>query len=170
MKKLSLALLHLAVLTAKLGGPGGVRAVIVENLLRKQQLIVLRRTRHRAPNLTLRGRLLWGIGSLFLSPGRIRNVAIALRPSTLLAFHQALVRRKYRRLFSSTSCRKPGPQGPHQALIQAILELKSRHPHFGSPRIARIISQTFGLDADKNVVYRVLGQHYRPAPGGSGPS
>jgi hypothetical protein len=81
MKDLLLALLHLAVMTAKLCGPGGVRAVIAENLLLKQQLIVMRRGRHRAPNLTLRDRLLCGFGSLFLSPGRIRKVAIGLRLS-----------------------------------------------------------------------------------------
>src|SRR6266852_4242222 len=92
MKDLLLTLLHLAVMTAKLVGPGGVRAVIAENLLLKQQLIVLRRARQRAPNLTLSDRLLCGFGSLFLSPGRIRKVAIGVRPSTLLAFHQALVR------------------------------------------------------------------------------
>ena len=171
MKDLLLALLHLAVLTATLCGPGGVRAVVAENLMLKQQLIVLRRARHRAPNLMLRDRLLCGFGALFLSPGRLRKIAIALRPSTLLAFHQALVRRKYRRLFSSTSCpRKPGPKGPDNALIQAIVELKARNPRFGCPRIARIISQTFGIDVDKNVVSRVLAKHYRPAPGGSGPS
>src|SRR5262249_4132397 len=62
------------------------------------------------------------------------------------------------------------PKGPDQALIQAILELKSRHPRFGCPRIARIIAQTFGIDVDKNVVYRVLAKHYRPAPGTGGPS
>src|SRR6266851_5731897 len=171
MKELLLILLHLAVMTAKLCGPGGVRAVIAENLLLKQQLIVLRRARQRAPNLTLRDRLLCGFGSLFLSPGRIRKVAIAIRPSTLLAWHQALVRRKYRRLFSSSPCpKKPGPKGPGDALIQAILELKSRNPRFGCPRIARIISHTFGVDIDKNVVYRVLSKHYRPAPRGTGPS
>ena len=93
MKGLLLALLHLAVVTARLGGPGGVRTVMAENLLLKQQLIVLRRARQRAPNLTRSDRLLCGFWSLFLSPGRIRKVAIALRPSTLLAFHQALVRR-----------------------------------------------------------------------------
>ena len=102
MRNLLLAVLHMAVMTAKLCGPGGVRAVIAETLLLKQQLIVLRRARHRAPNLTLNDRLLCGVGSLFLSPGRIRKVAIGIRPSTLLAFHQALVRRKYRRLFSSS--------------------------------------------------------------------
>ena len=58
----------------------------------------------------------------------------------------------------------------HNSGIQAIVELKSRNPRFGCPRIARIISQTFGIDIDKNVVYRVLAKHYRPAPGGTGPS
>jgi transposase InsO family protein len=171
MNDLLLALLHLAVMTARLCGPGGVRTVIAENLLLKQQLIVLRRARKRAPNLALSDRLLCGFGSLFLSPGRIRKVAIAVRPSTLLAFHQALVGRKYHRLFSSSHCpKKPGPKGPSAALIQAIVELKSRNPRFGCPRIARIISLTFGVDIDKNVVYRVLSKHYRPATGGTGPS
>ena len=111
MRNLVLALLHLAVVAAKLSGGGGVRAVMAENLLLKQQLIVLRRTRRRAPNLTSSDRLLCGFWSIFLSPGRIRKVAIALRPSTLLAFHRALVRRKYRRLFSSTPCpKKSGPK------------------------------------------------------------
>ena len=102
MKDLLLTLLHLAVVTAKLCGPGGVRAVIAENLVLKQQLILLRRARQRALNLTLSDRLLCGVGWLFLRPGRLRKVAIAVRPSTLLAFHQALVGRKYHRLFSSS--------------------------------------------------------------------
>ena len=105
------------------------------------------------------------------SPGRIRKVAIGVRPSTLLAFHQALVRRTYRRLFSSSECpMQPGPKGPSEALLQAIVDLTSRNPRFGCPRIARIISRTFGANIDKNVVYRVLSTHYRPIPGGTGPS
>ena len=55
-------------MTATLCGRGGVRAVIAENLLLKQQLIVLRRPRQRAPRLTASDRLLFGFGSLFLSP------------------------------------------------------------------------------------------------------
>src|SRR5215467_2653035 len=171
MRNLLLTVLHLAIVAARLCGPGGVRAVIAENLLLKQQLMVLRRARRRAPNLTRSVRLLCGFTSLFLNPGRIQKLAIALRPSTLLAFHQALVRRKYRLLFSSRSCpKKPGPKGPNDGVIRAIVELKSRNPRFGCPRIARIICQTFGIDIDKNVVHRVLAKHYRPAPGGSGPS
>ena len=144
---------------------------MAETLLLKQQLIVLRRGRRRAPNLTLSDRLLCGFGSLFLSPGRIRKLAIVARPSTLLAFHAALVRRKYRRLFSSRPRpKKPGPKGPSAALIQAIVELKSRNPQFGCPRIAHILTRTFGVDVDKNVVSRVLAKHYRPRSGGNGPS
>ena len=48
MRNFLLTLLHLAVTTAKLCGPGGVRAVIAENRLLKQQLIVLRRGRRQA--------------------------------------------------------------------------------------------------------------------------
>jgi hypothetical protein len=69
MRNLLLALLHLAVVTVKLCGAGGVRAVIAENLLLKHQLIVLRRARKRAPNLTSSDRLLCGFWSIFLSPG-----------------------------------------------------------------------------------------------------
>ena len=78
--------------------------------------------------------------------------------------------RTYRRRFSSSECPKqPGRKGPSEALIQAIVEFKSRNPRFGCPRIARIISRTFGANIDKNVVYRVLSTHYRPIPGGTGP-
>ena len=81
------------------------------------------------------------------------------------------MRCQYRRLFSSSPCStKPGPKGPSEALIQAILELKSRNPRFACPRIARIISHTVGVEIDRNVVYRVLSKHYHPAPGGTGPS
>ena len=82
------------------------------------------------------------------------------------------MRRKYRRLFSSTARpRRPGPKGQDDAVIRAIVELKSRNPRFGCPRIARIISQTFGVNIDKNVVYRVLAKHYRQVPpGGTSPS
>jgi transposase InsO family protein len=171
MTTLLLTLLQLAIAMARLCGTGGVRAVIAENLVLKQQLIVLRRGRGRAPNLKQSDRLLFGFASLFLTPARIRRVAIAFRPSTLLAFHRALVRRKYRLLFSARQRpKKPGPKGPNDALIRAIVELKSRNPRFGCPRIARIVAQTFGIDIDRNVVHRVLAKHYRSAPGGTGPS
>ena len=81
------------------------------------------------------------------------------------------MRRKYGRLVSSAARpKKPGPKGPSEALIRVIVELKALNPLFRCPRIARIISRTFGVDIDKNVVRRVLAKYYRPAPGGRGPS
>ena len=80
MKDFLLTVLHLAVTIANLCGPGGVRAVIAENFVLKQQLIVLRRGCPRVPGVSLSDRLLCGFGSLFLSPARIPKVAIALRP------------------------------------------------------------------------------------------
>ena len=77
MRDLLLVLLHLAVTAAKLCGHGGVRAVIAENLVLKQQLMVLRRGRRRAPNLTPGYRLCCGFASLFVNPHRIQKLAIA---------------------------------------------------------------------------------------------
>jgi len=49
MKDLVLIVIHVLVTTAKLLGPGGLRAVVTENALLKQQLVVLHRSRRRAP-------------------------------------------------------------------------------------------------------------------------
>jgi hypothetical protein len=51
-------------------------------------------------------------------------VAAALKPATLLGFHQALKKRKYRRLFSPQRRGKPGPKGPSKELIDLIVEMK----------------------------------------------
>ena len=170
MKDIVILMVHLLTTVAKLLGPGGAKAVIAENLLLKQQLLVVTRSRRRAPNLSNTDRYLMGLWSLFLRPGRIPKIAVSIRPSTLLTFHQYLVRRKYRRLFSANKRRKPGPEGPSEPLIRAIVELKRRNRRFGCPRIALIISKVFGIEIDKNVVRRILVKHYRPDSGGGGPS
>jgi len=151
-------------------GPTGTNAVIAKNLLLKQQLLVATRSRRRAPNLSLPDRFLMGFWSLCLRPRRIAKTAVSIRPSTLFQFHRYLVRRKYRRLFSSKRKTKPGPKDPSEPLIRTIVELKRRNPSFGCPRIALILSKTFGIQIDKNVVRRVLVKHYRPESGGGGPS
>jgi putative transposase len=170
MMDIVILLVHLLTTVAKLLGPGGAKAIIAENLLLKQQLLVVTRSSRRAPNLSTADRFLMGFWSLFLRPGRIAKVAVSIRPSTLLRFHQYLVRRKYRQLFSPKKRTKPGPKGPSEPLIQAIIELKRRNPHFGCPRIALIIWKTFGIEIDKNVVRRILIKHYRPDSGGGGSS
>jgi len=88
-----------------------------------------------------------------------------------LKFHNLLKHRKYRLLYSSTGSKlKPGPKGPSQELIQAIVDMKQRNPRFGCPRIAQQINRAFGTNIDKDVVRRVLAIHYQPDSGGSGPS
>jgi transposase InsO family protein len=170
MKDIVILIAHLLTTVAKLLGPGGARSIIAENLLLKQQLLVVTRSRRRAPNLSNLDQFLMGFWSLFLRPGQIAKNALSIRPSTLLNFHQCLVRRKYRQLFSPKKRTKPGPKGPSEPLIQAIVELKRRNPRFGCSRIALIIWKTFGIEIDKNVVRRILVKHYRPESGGNGPS
>jgi len=75
---------------------------------------------------------------LFMNPSRIEKVAAALKPATLLAFHQALKERKYRRLFSPQRRGKPRPKGPSKELIQAIVEMKRRNPRYGFVRLTPI--------------------------------
>ncbi len=89
-----------------------MKVVVAENLLLKQQLLVLTRSRKRAPNLSSVDRFFLGLWSTFLNPRRIRRVAVLVQPSTLLKFHQAMVKRKYRLLYSSPNRKKPGPKGP----------------------------------------------------------
>ena len=170
MKDLLVLLGHLLTTVAKLLGPGGAKTIVADSLLMKQQLLVINRSRRRAPNLSALDRFLLGFLSLFLNPRHIQRAAVIIRPSTLLKFHDLLKKRKYRLLYSSECKRKPGPKGPSRELIQAIIALKQRNPRFGCRRIAQQINKAFDTDIDKDIVRRVLANHYRPAPGGSGPS
>ncbi len=171
MREFFVLFVHLLVKIAQLMKPGGARAIVAENLLLKQQLMVACRSRQRAPRLSAPDRLLFGLWSLFLSTRRIVRSAVLIKPSTLLRFHAALVQCKYHRLFTPRTRTKPGPKGPSQELIHAIVEMKRRNPRFGCPRIAQQIAYSFGIEIDKDVVRRVLAKHYHPEPGGGkGPS
>ena len=110
--------------------------------------------------------------TLFVSPRRVTKLAAVLKPATLLRFHKALVDSKYRRLFSSTGAQaKPGPKGPSEELIAAIIEMKLRNPRFGCQRIAQQIAHAFGVAIGTDVVRRVLARHFDSRhPGFSGPS
>ena len=164
MKSAVLLFVHFLVLIANALRPGGIKAMIAENLILKHQLTVLSRARQRAPNLKATDRFLFGLLSLVVARKRLRSVAVIIQPATLLKFHRALIKRKYRRLFSNTGHTKPGPKGPSRELIAAIVELKQRNPRYGCPRIAYTISITFGIEINKDIVRRVLAKHYKPKP------
>ena len=101
MKDIFILLAHLLTTIAKLLGPGGARAIVADSLLTKQQLLIINRTRRRAPKLTALDRFLMGFCSLFLLRRHIQRAAVIIQPSTLLKFHQLLKQRKYRLLYSS---------------------------------------------------------------------
>jgi putative transposase len=170
MKILLLLLAHLLTTVARYLGTGSANAVIAENPLLKQQLLVINRAWRRAPNLTALDRFLFGLWSLFIRPRRLSKVAVVIRPSTLLKFHEALKEHKYQLLFSPRIKGKPGPKGPSKELNLLIVEMNLRNQRFRCPRIAQQISKAFGIEIDKDVVRRVLAKHYRPEAGGSGPS
>ena len=110
MRDLIILFVHVITTFVRVLVPGGVRAVIAESVLAKHQLLILNRSRRRAPNLRTLDRLIAGFCSLSIKPTRLRRVAIAFRPSTFLNFHRAMVQRKYRLLFSPRQRTKPGPR------------------------------------------------------------
>jgi putative transposase len=116
---------------ARAASPGGVRWVVVESLAVKHQLLIMKRSRRRAPNLTAWDRLMLGFWTLLVSPKRLRKIAVIIKPSTLLRLHQALVKRKCHLLCGSNRARRPGPKGPSSELIAAVVEMKRRNPRWG---------------------------------------
>ena len=156
MRDLAILFIHLLTTIARLMRPGGARTVVAESLLVKHQLVILNRGRDRARSLN--------------RPGRLLRIAIVLEPSPLLAFLAALVKRKYRQLFSPKRRGKPAPNRPSQELVEAIVETKRRNPSCGCLRIAQQLCPVFGLDIDKDVVRRVLATCRRPETGAYGSS
>ena len=128
MRNLVTLFVHVVVTLSRLCGPGGIRSVVAESVLVKHQLLILNRSRQRAPNLRASDRLVAGLCALFIQPTRLIRSAIVLKPSILLNLHQALKKRKYSILFSPKRRRKPGPKGPSTELIDAIVDMKQRNP------------------------------------------
>lgn len=170
MRDLAILFLHLITTIARLIGPGGARSIVAESLLAKHQLLIVNRSRERAPNLRTIDRIIAGLCAMLMRPNRIPRSAIILKPSTILGFHRTLVKRKYQLLFTPKIRVKPGPKGPSRELIESIIAMKQRNPNWGCPRIAQQISLVFGIDIDKDIVRRVLTCHYQSKPDGNGPS
>src|SRR5215469_17887829 len=162
--------IHLIVTVVRLIKPGGLRAVVAESALTRHQLLILNRTRKRAPSLGVSDRMIAGLCTLLMHPSRRRRCGIVLKPSTLLHFHHVLTKRKYQMLFSAKRGGRPGPKGPAQEWIVAVVEMKRRNPSWGCPRIAQQIALAFGIDIDKDEVRRILGKHYGLESGSGGPS
>ena len=131
MRDLVILFVHIIATLARLLGPGGIRSVVAESILIKQQLLILNRSRQRSPNLRSSDRLVAGLCALLIRPARLIRSAIVLKPSTLLSLHRTLRNRKYRLLFSPQRRRKAGPKGPSRELIEAVVQTKQHNPTWG---------------------------------------
>jgi hypothetical protein len=119
MKELFVLVAHLLATVVKLAPPGGARAVAAESMVLKHQLLIMQRTRKRAPFMTPWDRLFVGLCSLWIAPGRRKKLAVVFRPSTFHRFHEALVRCKYRFLYLA-NCNSPGTGDPETIMADAI--------------------------------------------------
>lgn len=163
-------LIHFFVTLTKLIRPGGVKTVTAENLMLKHQLMTLTRKQTRTPRLTTFDRFLFGYLTFFISKARLQKIAVSLKPATILKFHQALVKRKYRNLFSRKTRINPGRKGPEQDWIELVVEMKRRNPRFGYGGIAMQIYKGFGIDVSRFAVARILRKNYKKLPDNDGPS
>jgi transposase InsO family protein len=163
-------LVHLIVSLVRLLKPGGLKVVMAETMAMKQQLIVMNRGRSRSPKLTTSDRFLFGLLAFFIDEKRLQKVVVIIRPSTILSFHGALVRRKYSRLYSNKTKKKPGRKGQDQALIDLVIEMKAHNPSFGYGRIAMQIFEAFGIEISRFTVGRILRKNKHKLPPGGGPS
>ena len=73
MRHLGILLVDLITAVLKLVRPGGVRAVVAESVLAKHQLLILDRSRRRAPILQTLDRLIAGFCSLWIKPS-VRDI------------------------------------------------------------------------------------------------
>ena len=81
---MAVLLLHVLATVVRLAWPGGVRSVVAESVLVKQQLLILNRSRRGAPRLRVTDPLIAAVCALFIRSRRLVRSAIALKPSTLL--------------------------------------------------------------------------------------
>jgi len=84
MRDFAILLIHLIATLVKLLGRGGARSVVAESLLLKHQLLVLNRSRERAPNLKPLDRIVVGLCAACIS--RFDSFAAPSCSSLLLSF------------------------------------------------------------------------------------
>ena len=150
--------------------PGGVKRVMAESIAMKHQLIVMNRRRKRAPSLATCDRFLFGLLTMLIGERRLQKVAVILKPATILAFHKALVKRKYSKLYSNQARKIPGRKPSDQVLTDLVIEMKRRNPSFGYGRISMQIFEAFGITISRFAVGRILRKNKHNFPSGDGPS
>ncbi len=107
---------------------------------------------------------------MLIGQRRLQKITVIIKPATILAFHKALVKRKYSNLYSNKTKKVPGRKSQNQVLIDLIIEMKRRNPSFGYGRISMQILEVFGITVSRFVVGRILRKNIHTLPSGGGPS
>ncbi len=96
-----------------------------------------------------------------MRPAHVVRSAIVLKTSTLLNFHNMLVKQKYRMLFSPRRVGRPGPKGPTKELIDAVVGMTAQsHLGLQAHRSADRLGIRRGHRQGRGPP--ILGTHFRP--------
>src|SRR5215831_8992692 len=142
MHDILVVLVHSIVTVVRLIKPGGLRAVVAESVLTRHQLLILNRSRKRAPSLRVSDRMIACLCTLLMHPSRMLRCGIVLKPSTLLRFHHVLTKRKYHMLFARPSA-EVGLVRRGRPKNGSMPSWKGNDVTLGCPRIAQQITLAF---------------------------
>ena len=78
MRDLVRLLIHLIVTITRVLGPGGARSIVAESRFVKHQLLILNRSRERAPNLRPMDQVITGLCAGFMRPASLGVFRVSL--------------------------------------------------------------------------------------------
>ena len=142
-------------LRAILLASGGHRAVALENLALRQQLMALKRT-NKQPQLRMRDRLFW----ILLVKGwrDWRTALVMVKPDTVVRWHRQWIRHAW-----AQRSRRPHLGRPRVEVGVRILVAKmaAANPWWGAPRIHGELCK-LGIEVSERTVSRLLRRRRRP--------
>ena len=130
-------------------------ALVAENLVLRQQLIVLRRSVKR-PQLRNRDRLFWIVVSSLWK--RWRSSLHILQPATVVRWHREGFKRYWR--WRSRS-KKPGRSMIDAEIRQLIRQMSTENPLWGAPRILSEL-QLLGYSVAERTVAKYMVRDRKP--------
>jgi putative transposase len=133
----------------------GHGAVALENVARRQQLSVLRRTVRR-PHLRTSDRLFWVL--LAKAWQDWRTALIVVQPDTVVRWHRQWLRRRWTQRSTRT---RPGRPRTTTAIRTLVDQMTEANPLWGAPRIHRELGK-LGIAVSERTVSRLLRRRRRP--------
>jgi putative transposase len=133
----------------------GHRAVALENLALRQQVMVLKRTVKR-PQLQTRDRLFWVL--LARTWRQWRAALVLVQPDTVVRWHREWLRRRWARRSQRTRAGRPRLNAAIRVLVT---RMTAANPLWGAPRIHGEL-QKLGIEISERTVSRLLRRPRRP--------